>query len=246
MDEYNRQVFNQKLQQLFRQQEMDWRHQQFEEEIKHRNQQQSNWEKQYKEMEMDREERRRNQAEDNEIRKKQVDASIKAGEANTQQGWANVKISQQRANADEAYKQARSQKAALTTKGGMILYDDEGIPVHEISADQAERLIHEILNDPATKEQALSDSRLSNAMSRNGITNAQQRRNIIAGYWDISQNTMNYAEKLAVNSKAGTQYIEKPDSLGVKRAIPEPYQTGGTPTIKTPKPKRNWDAYEVN
>lgn len=182
MDQYNRALWNAKLQSMYRGQEMQYRRDKDANDEKWRQQGQANTNRQFEAMEADRDERRKTQAEENEWRKKQVDSSIKAQEANTAQGWGQLKISQQRADADQEYKEARTKGKVTEDKDQIILSGASIRDVIKVDKRFRDKILALIVED---KLMTSDDFDLMKPRFGQPVTSAQKDY-LIAKYWQQS------------------------------------------------------------
>ena len=238
LDEYNRQLWNQKLQQLYRGQEWDWRKYQAEKDEEWKKQNQSNVDRQFRSMEADREERRRNQAEDNEIRKKQVESGIKAQEANTAQGWASIN---QRKKEFE-YEQGLRSSGGKTKGPEYTLYFSDGTQVPIENKLERDKILALILSDKNIKL-PVGQEDLDLLMPKFGapITSEAVDR-IVQKYGEYSPATIDYINnKYGLNIGRSQRAYSTPWTTGQGSTIPyragyQPVNTGTTKPQTQPKP----------
>ena len=189
MDEHNRQVWNQKLQALYRGQD-----------LAHRTEREKTEDERYN---TNLEYQKTKDAENTAYRNKSLDWNIKDKEVDNarQEKVANAQIKNY--DNDNAYKwsnlerqkkmdetRAEKLKASATDKG-LILYDDNNRATHELNASQSSRLLNIILSDPATSELAKTDMKLMQAQFGGGLSKLQMT-NLVAGYWDKSPEAMKF------------------------------------------------------
>lgn len=252
MDEYNRQLFQQRLQQMYRQQDMDWRHYQQEKEDEYRRQQQQNWQQSF---DMSNEQFRQNtelKKEDDKRQDERFKQSIK------QQAIANGVAAGHLANETKrvnAYEETQKAKALgkVTEDKNMIILSGATIG-QSIKVDKRyrDKILALIVND---KLMTTDDLDLMKPRFGQPVTIAQKDY-LIAKYWQQSpavQGWLASEEAGASSASIGTptnpyfEQEERPEYQGPYRQKEwEPPTRKEGKKAEPATQKTNWDSYEVN
>lgn len=237
MDEYNRSLFNQKLQSLYQDRAYNLQKDQLNRQESRDRLNQSNMDRQFDAMNLDRIERREIEKENQKLREQELTANIQARKENTKQGWAQIGIAQQRADSDSDYKKAQSQGAVTEDKNTIILSGATINDVVKIDKRYRDKLLALIVND-----KLLTSADLDLLAPRMGQpVTSSQKDYIIAKYWQQSPSVNGWLSTEEAGSPAGAQYQYFQNFSQQGPATRFPYRNDYTPQTTGSKRKEDDD-----